>query len=102
MPQLANAGREKYARGVARGLTQRAAYIAAGYSAKTGNVQHVSKSPTVVQRVEELKDELYWGETPDVAPVINELMRLAREAGKLGTVPAMVAASVGCSPKPAN
>jgi hypothetical protein len=92
MPPLPRKGWEKYARGRALGMTQRAAYMNAGYSEKTGNVEHVAKHPDVMRRVEELKDEFHWGETPDVAPVINELMRLARDAAKVGTVPAMVAA----------
>ncbi len=92
MPPLTRKGWEKYARGRALGMTQSAAYINAGYSEKTGNVQHVAKHPDVMRRVEELKDEFLWGETPDVAPVVNELMRLAREAARVGTVPAMVAA----------
>ncbi len=92
MPPLANPRREKYARGRAHGMTQRAAYRNAGYSVKSTNYEHVDKAPAVKQRVEELKDEIHWGETRDVAPVINELMRLAKEVVKLGTVPAIVAA----------
>ncbi len=91
MPTLTNPRHEAYARARATGGSKSAAYKEVGYtdSSNTGRVETIKGVP---ERIEELRDHIQWGETSDVAPVINELMRLAREAGTFKTAAGMVAA----------
>ena len=91
MPTLTNPRHEAYARARATGGSKSAAYKEVGYAASsnTGRVETIKGVP---ERIAELRDHVHWGETSDVAPVINELMRLAREAGAFKTAAGMVAA----------
>ena len=91
MPTLTNPRHEAYARARATSRWKGVAYKEAGYadSSNTGRIETIKGVP---ERIEELRDHIHWGETADVAPVINELMRLAREAGTFKTAAGMVAA----------
>lgn len=91
MPTLINPLHEAYARARAIGHSKNAAYKEAGF-AGSGNSKRVEGIKGMAERIRELCDHIYWGETPDIAPVINELMRLAREAGAFQTAAGMVAA----------
>jgi len=55
MPELKNAGWEAFAQGYARGLSQKAAYVAAGYSAGSNSAPtRLFKRDCVKERIAEL------------------------------------------------
>lgn len=54
MPILPKAGHERFAQGIAQGLSASAAYVAAGYSKNDGNAARLNGNEKVRARVEEL------------------------------------------------
>ena len=84
--------REKFAQGLARGLTASRAWAAAGYAPKGPRARLVAEREDVKARVTELIRAREWGGSGDLAPVINECMRLALVAGELPSAAGMVAA----------
>ncbi len=91
MPKLTNPRHEEFARLRVEGFSRRKAGLLAGFKS-TGTGSWLGKKEDVLARIVALTDEIYWGETSDLAPVINELMRLARDAGGIGSAAGMVAA----------
>jgi hypothetical protein len=55
MPSLENPRQEKYAKGLAKGLPQRTAYVAAGYSHNDGNASRMKSYEKVQDRIRELQ-----------------------------------------------
>jgi len=96
MPEIRDPRREAFARAWADGFVPREAYDKAGYKAQDpnipGEVARIAGRDDVLERVTELRAEMDWGSTPDIAPVINELRRLAKKAGDMDTAAAMIAA----------
>lgn len=72
--------RSRLARALAEGLDNQAAAEASGYGRQSvSRLRHDAKFQV---EVETLRDELVWGGSADLAPVINEMLRLARKAGE--------------------
>ena len=92
MAELEDERREKFARGLADGLPAWRAWTAAGYAAKGGRGRIVAQRKEVKARVDELVQARKWGGSSDLAPVIDECMRLAKVAGDKDSAAAMVAA----------
>ncbi|BCJ90346.1 hypothetical protein IZ6_10810 [Terrihabitans soli] len=57
MPILKNARHELFAQNLARGMTQRAAYYAAGYRASKQMAWRTAQQPEIVARVSELREK---------------------------------------------
>lgn len=57
MPTLSNPRHEKFAKGLADGLKQKDAYIAAGYEGNESAASQIAARPEVVGRVQELIEE---------------------------------------------
>jgi hypothetical protein len=86
MPMLTNPQREAFAQACAQGVPGKEAYRRAGYIGHPDNAAKIAKYKEVSGRTAELVSEKLWGGSPDLGPVINELMRLALAAAKGGTV----------------
>ncbi|MEP6967742.1 MAG: hypothetical protein ABI906_06655 [Pseudomonadota bacterium] len=89
---LRNRRREAFALAMARGAAPLEACVAAGYKRCSTQAGRIKKLAEVVEREEQLREELAWGGSGDLAPVINEMRRLAVAAGELGTAAGMMAA----------
>ena len=92
MPALKTARYEDLARGKARGMSLRAAAEAYGHGKPGESTYRYVKTEAFRARVEEFRKVLGWGDSPDLAPVINELMGAALEAKALGSAAGMKAA----------
>ena len=92
MPPLDNKRHETVARALVAGLSPKTAYQIGGYGRPAGGAVPLAERPDVTARVAELKDERAGGDSPEIGPVIDELMRLAKISGKLGSAAGMVAA----------
>ncbi|HEY2178714.1 MAG TPA: hypothetical protein VGH15_09050 [Caulobacteraceae bacterium] len=82
--------REKLANALAEGLNRTSAAARSGYAPQT--VSRLRKNPEFRARVEKLRDERDWGGSPDLAPVVNELIAYARKAARGDT-----AADLNCA-----
>ncbi len=89
---LRNRRREAFALAMARGAAPLEACVAAGYKRCSTQAGRIKKLPEVVEREEQLREALAWGGSGDLAPVINEMRRLAVAAGELKTAAGMMAA----------
>jgi hypothetical protein len=87
-----NVRQEAFAQAFAKGLRREDAYHLAGFTGHGDASSKIQKIPKVADRVAELTAMNLWGGSADLAPVINELMRLAKEAGELKTAAGMNAA----------
>ena len=74
MPVLSNARHEKFAQGLAKGLTADEAYSSAGYSANRGNASTLKQKQNIQNRVTEL---LEWAETVERKATERAIERLA-------------------------
>jgi hypothetical protein len=93
MTPLANSRQEAYAQHRARGLSQREAAWAAGYSRKSnGGGFRLDKHEAVKPRVAELREALPWGGSRDLAPVIGALVQIAKAASELKSAAGLKAA----------
>jgi hypothetical protein len=92
MPALKTPRYEDLARGVARGMSLRGAARAYGYGKPSDSTYKYARTQTFRVRVEEFRRRLGWGDSPDLAPVIDELMGAALEAKALGSAAGMKAA----------
>lgn len=89
MPVLENERHELFAQGIAKGQSQREAYLAAGFTAKTEGSADVSackllSTPKVSERVKELLERAANKATYDLAWFLEqgaELFKAAKEAG---------------------
>lgn len=91
MRKLENARREAYAQARARGVPICDAYIAAGYKGRK-HASRLNRIETVIQRIEELRDDMPWGGTLELAPVVSLLGKAAERAVDLKTAASLVAA----------
>jgi hypothetical protein len=91
MAALENRRMEALAQGLADGLALHAATKAAGYSRQTGESRRRAARADVQARVAEIARERR-ASAADLEPVIEQLIGLAAEAGKLGTAAGMTAA----------
>jgi hypothetical protein len=91
MTALENRRMEALAQGLADGLALHAATAAAGYSRQTGESQRRAARADVQHRLTEIAGERRAAAAA-LEPVIDKLMDLAAEAGKLGTAAGMAAA----------
>lgn len=99
MPKLRNARHELYAQGLAKGLTQKVAYIEAGFRS-TGNgidvnANRLLKNPTVAARLAELLQKHARKVEVTVESLVAELDEMRRKAIELKQVAAGVAAIMG-------
>src|SRR5262245_41939000 len=104
MPPLDNRRHEAFAQalfeGLSEGITQRAAYISAGYKAR-GNGAKVNAcrllkiAPAIAERVRELQAETALAKKATVETVVDELESARVIAEKNEQPSAMVAASMG-------
>lgn len=58
MPSMSNPKHEAFAYGLAKGQTQREAYVNAGYEANDSAASRLAASPVLKERVDELKKEI--------------------------------------------
>jgi hypothetical protein len=91
MAALDDTRREALAQGLADGLALHAATKAAGYSRQTGESRRPAARADIQARVAEIASERRAAAAA-LEPVIDKLMDLAAEAGKLGTAAGMAAA----------
>ena len=84
--------RERFAQGLARGAAASRAWEDAGYKRKGPRARAAAKRKDMVARVKEIIRAREWGGSGDLAPVIDECMRLAIKARTMNTAAAMVAA----------
>lgn len=99
MPVLPNARHERFAQELAKGKTQEAAYIAAGYAPASAeqNASRLISNDKVAARVAELKERAAEKVEWNIADAVRELEE-ARLTAKLADTPqtsAMVAATMG-------
>jgi hypothetical protein len=96
MARKLNARQDAFARAQAEGRGALDAYLQAGYEGKSRQKRNyaneLARNPEIRARVEALRDEMTWGGTADIAPVIQELIGLARRVGDKPTAAQMVAA----------
>lgn len=95
MPTLANAKHERYAQGVAKGLSQTQAYTEAGYIGDETAASRLSRNVKVQARVTELLAGASIRAEISVASVTTDLLRLAAKAEALGDA-AGIQASRAC------
>jgi hypothetical protein len=81
-----------YARNVAAGMPPKDAYVAAGYSATSSYYDVLFKQDRFQAEVERWRRKLRGGGSPDLGPVIDELMDGAQKALALNTGVGMQAA----------
>ena len=89
MPALANPRHELFAQGVARGLSQRAAYEGAGYAARGRNAgcnarDLLRRGPEVKARIAELRDRAAGRGPVTLADVTATLLRIADASEAMG------------------
>lgn len=84
--------REKFARGLAEDLPAWRAWEAAGYGRNPHRARTRAAKAEMIARVRELRLARLWGGSRDLAPVIDECMRLAQIAGEQPTGAALIAA----------
>ena len=92
MPALKTARYEDLAKGIARGMSLRGAASHYGHGKPGGSDYPYARTDEFKARVEEFRKTLGGGDSPDLAPVINELMGAALEAKALGSAAGMKAA----------
>jgi hypothetical protein len=68
------------AKALAEGMHNEAAAEASGYGRQS--VSRLRNNPAFQAEVDKVRDDLAWGGSADLAPVINEMLRLARKAGE--------------------
>lgn len=84
MGALSNAKHERYAQGVAKGLSQTQAYTDAGYIGDETAASRLSRNDKVKARVAELLENASMRAEISVASVTADLLRIAQKAEKLG------------------
>ena len=91
MPALNNPRHEAFAQALARGISVRDANVEAGLSVRHfSRAMELAKAKDIAKRAREIRDEIPWGEALHLKVVYDELMRLARVAGKQDTAPGPV------------
>ena len=85
MPVLKDARHERFAQGLAKGLTADEAYVSAGYKRNRGNAVRLKTNESVRKRVAELTQKATEKATLSHAWIIERLMQNADQA--LGRIP---------------
>lgn len=80
MPVLKNARHEKFAHGIAAGMTADAAYAAAGFKPDRGNAARLTANDSVRSRVEELQAEAEAEFVMSRTEWLESFARLARKS----------------------
>lgn len=91
MAAMGKARAEAFAQALAGGASPGRAWTEAGYVGHEHRARGRAAHPTVTRRVAEIGREQTLA-AKDLTPVIEEMMRLAKEAGKLNTVAGLTAA----------
>ena len=81
MGALANAKHERFAQGLAKGLTQISAYVEAGYGRSEGAASRLSRNVKIEARVAEIQERGALRAEVTVATLTADLLRL-RDAGE--------------------
>lgn len=92
MPTLKRTGHELFVHGLARGLTQEAAYEEAGYVGGRGSASKVAARPEVKERLAELLGGMTPGVGVNLALVVDDLLRLAHKGEEKGSAAGLAAA----------
>ena len=93
MPTLPNPRHEKYAQGLAKGMTANAAYQEAGYTANRCNAGRLKTKEHITQRVSELQGRIAARAEITVESLIRDLAEARELAFKVGQPSAAVAAT---------
>jgi phage terminase small subunit len=91
-PMLENSRHERFAQGLASGLTQLQAYAEAGYCGNHAHASRLSKNPRVRARVAEIMERAAARAEISVAMVTESLIRLAGKAENAGAAPGLAVA----------
>lgn len=83
MPVLANPKHERFAQELAKGETQDAAYVSAGYKSDRGAASRLSANVNIQARVAELLERAAAKTEISVASVTEALLRIASKAEDL-------------------
>jgi ABC-type amino acid transport substrate-binding protein len=83
MPSLRNARRERFAVGLANGLSATQAYEAAGYKPDRGNAARLTANDSIRLRVAELQERKAEAAVFDRVRIMQQLSGLYRHARKL-------------------
>ncbi len=83
MPALTNGKHEKFARFIAEGKTQIAAYEDAGYEPHFENASRLIRNDKVAARIAELQDAVAEHTTITVALVTESMVRIAKRAEEI-------------------
>lgn len=76
MPALPNARHERFAQGVAAGLTADEAYVKAGYKPNRGNASRMKSDESILARIDEIKEVGTLRAEVSVERVLTELARI--------------------------
>ena len=77
MPELKNTRHERFAQGIAKGLSATAAYAAAGYKPSTAHASRLAVNGSIVERVCELTAPALAESEATVERVLLEMTRIA-------------------------
>ena len=77
MPVLANARHESFSQNLTKGMSEVAAYEAAGYTRDLGNACHLAQKPHIRARVKELMERAGRRAEITAARVLQEMAKLA-------------------------
>ena len=77
MPVLANARHESFSQNLTKGMSEVAAYEAAGYTRDLGNACHLAQKPHIRARVQELMERAGRRAEITAARVLQEMAKLA-------------------------
>ena len=91
MPALTNGKHERFAQGLAKGLSQTEAYAEAGYTGDRTAASRLSTNVNVIARVAELQDKAALRTEISIASATAHLLELAAMAKKLGDAPGIQA-----------
>jgi hypothetical protein len=84
-----NARQEALAKALAQGASPNKAHTGAGYAKSTDEANRHANHPAIVARVQELTEQLQWGGSEDLAPVIDALRLLFDESHELKSAAAI-------------
>lgn len=92
MPALKNGKHEKFAQGLAKGMTGDDAYEAAGYAANRGNAARLKANESVLKRVGELQERVAERTIVTIESLIQEAADIQAAASQDGQHSAAISA----------
>lgn len=95
MAVLKNAKHERFAQGLAQGMTADEAYVEAGYKAHRGNASTLRANQNVLDRISELQHKAAERAVVTVEDIARQLDEDREFARKNGAASAAVAATLG-------